>query len=173
IHGDADVDTPPAHSQRVFDQLKGPKRLILVPGAPHNGSLRPEVWTEIERFVQGMIRFTYRSPTETVTVLPAGRSAAFSTMPSEHTHPPRGMSDVTVSGRPGTTRPVTRSAAVARDGNGSRTTNTSSLDAGAGSRPNFEEPATPSAIRATDRIHPVEPTPVDTMMPLDDWRSVC
>lgn len=54
IHGTADVDTPPAHSQRVFDRLKGPKRLVLVPGAPHNGSLRPEVWKEIDAFVRGV-----------------------------------------------------------------------------------------------------------------------
>jgi pimeloyl-ACP methyl ester carboxylesterase len=52
VHGDADVDTPPAHSRRVFDALRGPKRLILVPGAPHNGSLRPEVWAQIEAFVR-------------------------------------------------------------------------------------------------------------------------
>ena len=51
IHDDADVDTPPAHSRRVFDQLKSSKRLILVPDAPHNGSLRPEVWAEIESFI--------------------------------------------------------------------------------------------------------------------------
>jgi len=48
VHGDADVETPPAHSQRVYAALKGPRRLILVPGAGHNGSLRGEVWTEIE-----------------------------------------------------------------------------------------------------------------------------
>ena len=54
IHGDADIDTPPAHSRRVFDQLRGPKRLILVPGAAHNGSLRPEMWNQIEAFVRGI-----------------------------------------------------------------------------------------------------------------------
>jgi len=52
IHGDADVDTPPAHSQRVFEQLKGPKQLILVAGAGHNHSLRPETWNTIEAFVR-------------------------------------------------------------------------------------------------------------------------
>jgi len=51
VHGDADVETPPAHSQRVFAALKGSKRLILVPGAGHNGSLRPEVWNAIERWL--------------------------------------------------------------------------------------------------------------------------
>jgi pimeloyl-ACP methyl ester carboxylesterase len=51
VHGDADVETPPAHSERVFAALKGSKRLILVPGAGHNGSLRPEVWDAIERWL--------------------------------------------------------------------------------------------------------------------------
>jgi pimeloyl-ACP methyl ester carboxylesterase len=31
VHGAADVDTPPAHSQRVFAALRGQKRFILVP----------------------------------------------------------------------------------------------------------------------------------------------
>ena len=48
IHGDADLDTHPDHSRRVFARLGGPRRLILVPGAAHNGSLRPEVWREID-----------------------------------------------------------------------------------------------------------------------------
>jgi uncharacterized protein len=55
IHGDADVETPPAHSQRVFAALKGPKRLILVPGAGHNGSLRADVWDAIERWLDDVL----------------------------------------------------------------------------------------------------------------------
>jgi pimeloyl-ACP methyl ester carboxylesterase len=55
IHGAADVETPPSHSQRVYAALKGPKRLILVPGAGHNGSLRSEVWTEIERWIDEVL----------------------------------------------------------------------------------------------------------------------
>jgi uncharacterized protein len=51
IHGAADLDTRPAHSERVLAALAGPKQLILVPGAGHNGSLRGDVWTEIERWV--------------------------------------------------------------------------------------------------------------------------
>jgi alpha-beta hydrolase superfamily lysophospholipase len=51
IHGDADRETPPSHSQRVFDALGGPKRLLLVPGAGHNRSLRAEVWNEIDRWL--------------------------------------------------------------------------------------------------------------------------
>ena len=55
IHGAADWDTPPAHSQRVLAALAGPKRLILVPGAGHNESLRGAVWDEIERWLDGVL----------------------------------------------------------------------------------------------------------------------
>jgi len=52
IHGAADVDTGPDHSQRVFDALTGAKRLMLVPGAGHNHSLNGAgVWTEIDRWI--------------------------------------------------------------------------------------------------------------------------
>lgn len=52
VHGAADRDTPPAHSQRVMAALAGPKRLILVDGARHNESLRQEdVWTVIDRWI--------------------------------------------------------------------------------------------------------------------------
>ena len=52
VHGADDTDTRPAHSQRVMQALAGPKRLILVPGARHNESLRGgAVWTEIERWL--------------------------------------------------------------------------------------------------------------------------
>ena len=52
VHGADDVDTPASHSQRIFDALAGPKRLILVPGAHHNGSLTSAVWTEIEQWLE-------------------------------------------------------------------------------------------------------------------------
>jgi pimeloyl-ACP methyl ester carboxylesterase len=55
IHGDADIDTPPEHSRRIFAALKGPKRLILVPGATHDQSLRPEVWREIEQWIDHVV----------------------------------------------------------------------------------------------------------------------
>jgi pimeloyl-ACP methyl ester carboxylesterase len=55
IHGAADIDTPPDHSRRVLAALAGPKRLILVPGARHNESLRGEVWGEVERWLDGVI----------------------------------------------------------------------------------------------------------------------
>ena len=51
VHGDADTDTRPEHARRVYDALSGPKRLLLVPGARHNESLRGEVWREIDEWI--------------------------------------------------------------------------------------------------------------------------
>jgi len=51
VHGATDVDTPLDHSRRVLAALAGPKRLILVPGAGHNESLRGEVWDEIDQLM--------------------------------------------------------------------------------------------------------------------------
>ena len=56
IHGAADRETPPDHSRRVFAALAGPKHLILVPGAGHNQSLRAEVWSEIDRWIDSALR---------------------------------------------------------------------------------------------------------------------
>jgi pimeloyl-ACP methyl ester carboxylesterase len=56
IHGADDADTPPDHSRRVFASLEGPKRLMLVPGAGHNESLRgAAVWDEIERWMDDVL----------------------------------------------------------------------------------------------------------------------
>ena len=55
IHGAQDVETPPAHSERVYAALTGPKRLLLVPGAGHNGSLRADVWEQIDRWIDGVM----------------------------------------------------------------------------------------------------------------------
>jgi len=55
IHGAADSDTRPDHSRRVLAALKGPKRLILVPGAHHNESLTGDVWQEVERWVDEIL----------------------------------------------------------------------------------------------------------------------
>ena len=52
IHGEADTDTPPAHSQRIHDALVGTKRLLLVPGARHNESLSAnETWDQIAEWI--------------------------------------------------------------------------------------------------------------------------
>jgi pimeloyl-ACP methyl ester carboxylesterase len=61
IHGADDKETPPAHSQRIFDALGGPRRLILVPGAGHNQSLYgPGVWGEIERWIEEALEIRER-----------------------------------------------------------------------------------------------------------------
>ena len=51
IHGADDVETPPDHSRRIYDAVKGPKRLRLVPGVGHNHSLQPDVWPEIDAWI--------------------------------------------------------------------------------------------------------------------------
>lgn len=51
IHGALDRDTRPAHSERVFAALRGPKQLLIVPDAGHNDSLRADVWQKIERWI--------------------------------------------------------------------------------------------------------------------------
>jgi uncharacterized protein len=55
LHGDADTATRPDHSRRVFAALKGPKQLILVPGAHHNGALRADVWPAIDEWIAGVL----------------------------------------------------------------------------------------------------------------------
>lgn len=54
IHGDHDVETPSAHSLRIFAALREPKRLILVPDRGHGDSLTPEVWKNIDSWVEGL-----------------------------------------------------------------------------------------------------------------------
>ena len=57
VHGADDVDTRPAHSERVYDALAGPKRLILVEHAGHNESLsEARTWTEIEQWIDAVLR---------------------------------------------------------------------------------------------------------------------
>src|SRR4051812_8042874 len=57
LHGAADDETPPAHSERVRAALKGPSELILVPGAHHNQSLNGEdVWARIDAWIDRALR---------------------------------------------------------------------------------------------------------------------
>jgi hypothetical protein len=61
IHGAEDKETPPAHSQRIFEALTGPRRLMLVPGAGHNQSLYGAgVWAEIERWIDEALEIRER-----------------------------------------------------------------------------------------------------------------
>jgi pimeloyl-ACP methyl ester carboxylesterase len=53
IHGANDDKTPPAHSQRIFARLAGPKQLYLVEGAGHDDALaREETWTRITQWLE-------------------------------------------------------------------------------------------------------------------------
>jgi hypothetical protein len=54
IHGALDRDTRPAHSERVFAALRGPKQLLIVPNAGHNDSLRNDVWLTIELWIDAL-----------------------------------------------------------------------------------------------------------------------
>jgi dipeptidyl aminopeptidase/acylaminoacyl peptidase len=56
IHGELDQDTTPDHSQRVFEALSGPKRLILVKGAHHNESLNGMVWEDIDLWIDSALQ---------------------------------------------------------------------------------------------------------------------
>jgi pimeloyl-ACP methyl ester carboxylesterase len=52
LHGAQDRDTLPAHSQRIFDALRGPKALMTVPEAGHNDVLQDSAWKAIERWLE-------------------------------------------------------------------------------------------------------------------------
>lgn len=44
------------HSRRIFDSLRGQRRLLLVEGVGHNQSLQPaSVWTEIENWIESVV----------------------------------------------------------------------------------------------------------------------
>lgn len=58
IHGERDIDTPPAHSERIFAALGGPKRLWLLPGVGHNDGLREDVWREVAAWLEGTGSFS-------------------------------------------------------------------------------------------------------------------
>jgi pimeloyl-ACP methyl ester carboxylesterase len=51
IHGADDRETPPAHSQRIYGALAGPKKLLLVPNAGHNDALTADAWRAIDAWV--------------------------------------------------------------------------------------------------------------------------
>jgi alpha-beta hydrolase superfamily lysophospholipase len=51
IHGASDHETPVAHSRQVYQALRQPKQLLIVPGAAHDDPLRPEVWSEVDAWI--------------------------------------------------------------------------------------------------------------------------
>jgi pimeloyl-ACP methyl ester carboxylesterase len=55
VHGADDRDTRPAHSERIYAALAGPKKLVLVPGAGHNDVLTPDAWRQIDAWVAASV----------------------------------------------------------------------------------------------------------------------
>lgn len=54
IHGAAETETSPDHSRRAFAAMNGRGRLMIVPGAAHNESLRSDaVWQVIDEWIGG------------------------------------------------------------------------------------------------------------------------
>lgn len=55
VHGVNDRDTLPIHSQRIYEALRAPKQLILVPGAGHNDVLQANVWDQIAAWLSASL----------------------------------------------------------------------------------------------------------------------
>lgn len=51
IHGADDIATPPSHSRRVYDSLRGPRQLLLIEGAGHSRSLTGEALDAVEAWL--------------------------------------------------------------------------------------------------------------------------
>lgn len=55
IHGALDHQTLPAHSTRVYEALRGSKKLLIVPNVGHNDVLTASVWSDIERWIDATL----------------------------------------------------------------------------------------------------------------------
>jgi pimeloyl-ACP methyl ester carboxylesterase len=51
IHGDHDAETPYAHALRILAALHEPKRLITVVGGGHRGGLSPQIWRQVDAWL--------------------------------------------------------------------------------------------------------------------------
>jgi alpha-beta hydrolase superfamily lysophospholipase len=51
VHGDSDKETPYAHALRILAALQGPKRLLTILGGGHRGGLKPDVWRQIDAWL--------------------------------------------------------------------------------------------------------------------------
>src|SRR5262249_28457166 len=97
-------------------------------------------------------------------------------IPSEKTTPPSGMADCTISSCGGSSVPATKLIRECLLLKGSRTTHMSlrsshfMLKPGSGFAP--KKLTTPHAMLNTEESQPVEPAPVETMIPLDDCCSL-
>ena len=120
-----------------------------------------------------------RSDTETVATIPELNARKSLSMPSLKITPLSGISDRIFIGVFAFVVPKTSDVLVATLGNGSRTAKSSegeSQDIGAGGRGGTAPPsprATANEPVTMLLIHAVEPRPVETMIPLEDWTSRC
>jgi pimeloyl-ACP methyl ester carboxylesterase len=51
VHGDRDKETPYAHALRLFAALHEPKRLLTISGGGHRGGFTPQVWAQIDAWL--------------------------------------------------------------------------------------------------------------------------
>jgi pimeloyl-ACP methyl ester carboxylesterase len=93
VHGANDSETNADHSRRVFEALRGPKELIIVPGAGHNGSLNHAVWARIEGWIDRAIARDAATPLAVPPTDPlASRGAPAGSLPGSRLRsepPPR------------------------------------------------------------------------------------
>lgn len=54
VHGTADTDTRPSHSERILAALPGKKQLVLEPGRAHHDALLPSTWEIVDAWLAAM-----------------------------------------------------------------------------------------------------------------------
>ena len=64
VNGDHDAETPSAHSLRIFAALHEPKRLILVPDCGHDDASTPEVWRDLDGWLETVMSAGARALSE-------------------------------------------------------------------------------------------------------------
>jgi pimeloyl-ACP methyl ester carboxylesterase len=55
VHGDQDKETSYAHALRIFAALPEPKRLITIAGGGHRGGLTPDIWRQVDAWLDGAV----------------------------------------------------------------------------------------------------------------------
>jgi alpha-beta hydrolase superfamily lysophospholipase len=55
VHGTADTDTPPSHSERILAALRGRKQLVLEPGRAHHDAVLPSTWEIVDAWLETMV----------------------------------------------------------------------------------------------------------------------
>jgi alpha-beta hydrolase superfamily lysophospholipase len=55
VHGTADTDTPPSHSERILAALHGKKQLVLEPGRAHHDPVLASTWEIVDAWLESMV----------------------------------------------------------------------------------------------------------------------